>query len=195
MLPVRPLFALLAIALTGAVVSACGKGSAAAPTRTAASDRATALDYDVDNDVDKGSKHDNDLYFGHPATASEVAAAGTVVRHYYAAAARGDSASACGLLRARLASEVPALYGRPPSGPPSLRGDTCQVVLSKMFRQRRHQLSLDSSTLKVTGMFVQGRRGLLLLRFKPLPNGHIFLYREGLAWRLDILLANGPPQK
>jgi hypothetical protein len=195
----RSLLALTVIALLVVGVGACGNngkaaGSASARSGSASAKRTLARDYDSDGDVDPSSHYDNDLYFGQEASAGERQSVTRLVDRYYVAAAMENGAMACSLLDSRLAGEIPEVYGQSPPGPPGLSGKTCAVVMSKLFKQRHHQLIVDRATLTVTGVLVEGKRGLVLLRFRAMPKRHVFVDRERGLWKVNELLDAGPPQ-
>ena len=195
----RSPFAPFAIALIGVGVSACGTskvaGSASPTSSTTPTQSSLSRDYDNDHDIDPSSHYDNDLYFGHAANAANRRVVTAVIKRYYTAAAAGNGAIACSMMYSRLAKEIPDVYGQSPPGPPALRGKTCAVVMSKLFEQRHHQLVTDDATLNVTGVLVEGERGLVLLRFEETPKRHIFVQLERGSWKVNMLIDAGPPQQ
>jgi hypothetical protein len=138
---------------------------------------------DSDNDNDH---NDDDYAWGQAASTSERLAVISLVRSYYAAAANDDGAKACTLLYSLLAEEIPETFGETP-GPPALRGATCAVVMSKLFKQERHQLLTDQATLQVTAVRVKHLRGHALLYFARGPRD-LFIHREHGTWKVDELL-------
>jgi hypothetical protein len=213
----RSVLTLLAIALFSAGVTACGgvsKGtgsvsqtssgavaSSSTPVATAPSVASTQpnLKRDRDNDYDNSSNsyYDKDdsviLGYGHAAGAADRQAVAAVVKRYYAAAAAGDGAKGCSLIYSIYAETIPENYGRPPAGPPALRGKTCAEVMSKVFKQRQPQLAADSATLKVTGARLEGNRGWALMSFKTMPARSILVHRERGAWKIYALLDSELP--
>jgi hypothetical protein len=128
--------------------------------------------------------------FGHAAGAADRSEIATLVGHYYAAAAAGQGARACGMLFFALAELVPERYGRPP-GPLYLNGaDTCQAVLSRVFEHFHAQLQPRPTVALVR---VSGERARALLEWKALPAGYIEARREGVAWKLEDVLAAALP--
>jgi hypothetical protein len=199
------------VVLCGVVVNACGgvsKGTGASSglssnaaalsrTRTTPSGSTSSesrLKRDRDNDYDSSgnSNYDKDdsvtLDYGHEASAADMQAVTALVERYYAAAAADDGAQGCSLMYSILAEAIPEDYGQPPAGPPSLRGKTCAVVMSKLFNQRHQQLAADSATLKVIDARVEGNRGFALLSFKAMPARSIVIHRERDAWKIYALL-------
>jgi hypothetical protein len=142
-----------------------------------------------DNDGDGDNGNDDDRW-GSATSATDRRAVVSLVKHYYAVAAAGDGARGCALIYSLLAEEIPELYGEPP-GPPSLRGGTCAVVMSKVYRQKHRQLVAKIATIDVIGVRVKRLRGLALLRFKGSPERDIPVHREHHAWRIDALLDGG----
>ncbi len=187
----RSLFTSLTIALLGQVLLACG--GVGMRIHSGAS-TGLVKDWDHDGDFDNVHVHDNDLYFGHSATPTARQTVTAVLERYYAAAAADDGVRACLLLYAPLADEIPIVYGRSPPGPPELRGKTCSMVMTKLFKQHRPRLVVDSATLDMTGLLVEGERGLALLRFRTMGNRHMFVQREHGIWKVNELLDAGPPQ-
>jgi hypothetical protein len=212
-----PLLALQAIVLLGLGVAACGKTSsgerapsqassaAANATSTATSSGAPAGLFkpskgDInfgkgDADSSPESTPDSDdnsvLHFGQAASTADATVVTALVKRYYAAAASDDGAAACKLMYSLLAESVVANYGRPPAGPPELRGETCGAVITKLFKQRHAQLASDGATLKLTGVRVQGNKAYALMRTATIPIGFVTLRREHGAWKLDAFFG-GP---
>lgn len=176
--------------------SVSSHSSVASTERTAVS-RASAKplpgDGKGDDDYDDvyGS-YDNDnsgvVSYGRSAGRTEKQAIVKLVERYYAAAAAADGGLGCALLFSRLAKAIPQEYGRPP-GPPGLRGRTCAVVMSKVFRQVHLQVTHDVAVLQVRGVRVEGHHALVLLRFGRLSEERaIAVEREGSVWKVDGLL-------
>jgi hypothetical protein len=167
---------LSALALCCMGFSACGGASAVSGTRSdstaSAAPRAPLAARVVsnrsphsrqgrsDNDGD-GDNGKDDNGWGHAASPVDRQAVVGLLKRYYAVATAGDAAAGCALIYSLLAEEVPELYGEPP-GPPSLRGSTCEEVVSKLFRQKHRQLVVDSATLEVIGVRVKRQDGKTL---------------------------------
>ncbi|MFZ1154787.1 MAG: hypothetical protein WAN93_07780, partial [Solirubrobacteraceae bacterium] len=142
----------------------------------------------VKNDRDHDSDNNDDDYgYGHAADAADRQAVTKLVTRYYAAAAAGDGATGCSLIYSLLAEEIPEVYGGP-TGPPGIRGNTCAVVMSKMFKQDHRRLTLDHATLKVTAVRILDRRALATLSFKTMPQRDIAIRRERNVWKIGELL-------
>jgi hypothetical protein len=208
----RLLLVLVTIALLGVDMSACGgagKGArsasqasadtvaSGATTRTASAAKPTQshfpTDSDEDNDNPGNSRYDNDdnpvLYFGRSANAADGRAIAGLVKRYYAAGAASDGARACPLIYSVVAESVAEEYGQSPA----LRGSTCAVVMSKLFKQRHRELAADVTGLEVILMRVSGNRGVALLRFGTTRERRVFLKREGGVWKMNVLLDVGVP--
>jgi hypothetical protein len=147
-------------------------------------------------DGDNDATSDDDtlvLDYGHPASPSEQASIATVVKAYYAAAADEDGREACRLLYPIVAESVPDDYGRPPA-PRALRGKTCAVVMSKLFRRHHRDLVAESRTLKVTSVHVGEEKALVVMSFGTTPEPRrIPVHRLGRAWRIMELLDSEMP--
>lgn len=174
--------------------TAAAAGGAATTTSSGAAPEAhLPLDADNDNDNLGKSHYDSDdgpvLYFGHAANAAEGRTITVLVKHYYAAAAANDGATACSLIYSIIAESVADEYGQSPA----LSGKTCAVVMSKLFKQRHRELATEAAGLEVTRMRVSGDRGLVLLRLGTALERRVPVRREHGAWRLAVLFDVGVP--
>jgi hypothetical protein len=187
------------VALLGLGVGACGSArketfskGASTVLGKAATERIITDSDDKDNDANS----DDDivvLNYGHAARAADERAITTLVNRYYAAAAADDGAKTCSMLYSILAEAVPEEYGQEPA-PPALRGTTCAVVMSKLFRQRHRQFAAEAAALEVTSVRVKGTRGLAVLRFATTPEPRkISVRREHGVWKIKELLDSGMP--
>jgi hypothetical protein len=174
-----------------ALMSGCGGTPSA--HRAGVALTAASIHSSPDNDSDRDDG-DDDIAWGKPADASELAAVTALVKRYYALAAAGDGSNACQLIYSAFAKEIPELYG---DGAPALRGDTCAAVMSKIFKQHHLELTEKRSRLTISAVRVRGERGIAVLRFIP-TSGHAFalerqlpLYREHGAWTVYGLLDAG----
>jgi hypothetical protein len=208
----RWLFALIAMAMFS--VNACGgtgKGAGSAshasshtttgtPRTTASSATSTGrrltTDRDGDTDSNGNSRYDNDdnavLHFGYMANTADKRAIVALVKRYFSVAAAGDGARACSLMYSLLAEEVAEGYRRA-SVSSAERGKFCAPVMARQFKPRRHQLAADITTLKVTGVGVDGDRGLALLSFRTMPYRNILVHREFGTWKISALLDRALP--
>jgi hypothetical protein len=130
--------------------------------------------------------------YGQEASPADKKAITALVKRYYAAAAADDGATACSLIYSPLSESVAEDYGQAP-GPASLAGKTCQVVMSKLFRQVPGQPSSVLATTEVTGVRVKGRKGYALLRSKAIPEGDISVERELGTWKVVTLIGGALP--
>jgi hypothetical protein len=208
----RLLLTLFTIALLSVGVIACGGaskgvGSATQTTNVAATAGSNAtngssntstsvqslpsMDRDDDRDSSGKGRYDSDDYkivaYGHEATPADRRAVTALVKRFYAAAAAGNGAGACSMFYTLLAESIVEGYGRVP-GSPALRGNTCAVVMSKLFKQNYQELVVDNATLAMTGVRVEGKRGIGLLSFKGRPEQHIVVHREFGTWKIDSML-------
>lgn len=160
------------------------------------SNRPKDRDRDNDSDSNGRSYYDGDddsvRDFGHAANTADRRAITSVVERYYAAVAREDGATACSVIVSSLANTVPEDLGRPP-GPDFARGNTCAVVMSKVFREFGRQLRAYAARLEVTGVRLEGDHGVAVLGFKSLPGRQIRVAREGGVWKMDALLDSELP--
>jgi len=172
----------LALALLTLGLTACGT-TAHSTGKTAGTGRQTpGLFYDRDDGPVR--------FFGHEAEAAETQAIGSLVRRYYALAARADGTGACPLIHSLISTTIVEDYGHVAT----LRGKSCATVISKLFAQHRRELVADSATLEVLGVRVEANRALVLLRFQDAREpDHIEVSREGRTWRIWELLAGRMP--
>ena len=175
---------LLTITLLSLSTAACaGTGKpAAAPASKTASNAAASGNTTSETTATTFDSDDNPVrYYGHEAGAGDRQAITALLTHYYAAAAREDGAKACPLINSLIAETILENYGHQPAS----RGKTCAVIMSKLFKQTHQQLTVDSATLTITSVRVEGGTALVLLRFAkaPLPN-HIAVHREGRTWKI-----------
>jgi hypothetical protein len=164
-------------------------GSVSASVPAAPTSRATSRPVASDNDAD-GDGGADDIGWGNAARPADQRAVVALVRHYYALAAAEDGAGACALIYSIFAEEIPEVYGAPP-GEPAVRGPTCAVVMSKLFRLRHRQLAGDIAKLKVSRVRVKGLRGLAFLNLGALSEHDIPVHLEHGVWRIDALLDGG----
>jgi len=132
----------------------------------------------------------NDDYistYGQEASGPDRRAIVTLVKRYYAAAAADDGAGACGLLYSSLEKAIPEDYGQPP-GPPTTRGKTCRVVMSKFFKHAPNQPFSELASTKVTGVRIRGSQAFVQLSSKTMPTGEISVQREGQSWKIETLM-------
>ncbi len=193
---VRSPFAMLAIVALGLSTAACGGSSArtapqgsASATATGGASAAFTKGHSPQNDRDNDGDHNNDdqnvLYYGRPANAVDQRLSVALVTSYFAAAAAEDGTKACSLLLSVVAESVAEDDGHTAA----LRGSTCAVVLSKLFKLHHHLLTEKHATLRVIGVRVEGSRALVVLEFSAIPEVRkITERRVGSNWKLVDLL-------
>jgi hypothetical protein len=127
------------------------------------------------------------LRYGHSPGGVEARAIDILVGRYLTAAVKGDGTTACASMYSLYKESIVQDYGQS-SGPPSLRGSTCAIVMSKLFRQERsHTESLGD--LHVAATRIRGLRAIVLLAASGQPPTHsISLHRERSTWGIDELL-------
>lgn len=201
----RSLFALLAIALLGVGVGACGGTSHASNRYLNDGDHDPIGDEDGDNSSDtdndaprdyqpvineSGRYHDADdsmtLAYGHAAGPADTRAVVALVKRYYAAAAAGDGKSACSMILPSLVKAVPEDYGK--LGPQYLHGGkTCEAVLSLLFEHFHSKLA---APIGVTGVRIEGKQAYALLGSATMSASYITVQREHGAWTINQLLGS-----
>jgi hypothetical protein len=179
-------------------LTAAGGATPAAAAGGATSTKITELKRDADKDRDNpaGSYYDRDdismLQYGHEATGSDNLTITSTVKRYLVAAAAADGTAACRLLNPVLAEAIPEDYGHA-TGAPALRGNTCSIVMSKLFKLAGRRLTQDAS-LVVTGVRIQGNQGWVLLSTGlSKPNRFVRMHRKGRTWLIGAPLPVGLP--
>lgn len=189
----RSLLALLTATSTGVGLASCGgvidRHGSASHVETTASRLRDAEDFDSDY----GPDDDAILKYGHPASTLEKQAVTSLVKRYYAAAAEHDGARACSILTASLVKKVPENRGQN-TGPHIAPITACALAASRIFNVYHRELAGKARTLEVTGLRIEGREGLALLRFAATPEPRkIAVRRERGTWKIDELLDGGVP--
>jgi hypothetical protein len=204
----RPLV-LPVLALLAGGICACGSAGGKPSTSARASSSATIaaspsemtkllrVDADKDNDVGAAqddTNNDEVLNFAHPASASDRRAIVSLVERYYRVALAEDGAQACSLLYSTLAEATPEDYGTF-AGPAYMRGNTCPVILTKLFGHFHALLAIRVPKLKVTRVRLEEHHGRAILSFgRGLPEREILVTREGpYAWKIAALLDSELP--
>jgi hypothetical protein len=154
----------------------------------------TDKDADLDNDsptLESKAYHDADdrviVTWGRAADKRDRLAVAAVIGAYYQAAVAGNASKACSLIYTLFAEAIPEDYGQPP-GPPSLRGSTCEAVLTKFFHQEHAKFASEAASLRVTGVRVKEKQGRALLGFTTAPAAYLDMQKERGNWRLVGLL-------
>jgi hypothetical protein len=130
---------------------------------------------------------DDAPHYGYPAGEADRRAVSRLVKAYYASAAADDGTAACALIISTLARSVAEDYGRPP-GPPAIRGNSCHVVMTKLFRRIPHQPASVLAKTRVTGVRIYHDRGFALLHSSAMAHGEVAVGREGKRWKLQWLI-------
>jgi hypothetical protein len=153
----------------------------------------TKNDNDADYDNDSKAKEPKTYYdsddgpirsYGEVANASDSRAIAALVKRYYAAAAAANGARACPLIYSLFAEAIPEDYGRG-AGPAYSRGNTCAVVMSKLFKHNHAQLP---AKIVVTAVRVNGNQARALIGSVAAPASYLLLRRERGVWKVDALL-------
>jgi hypothetical protein len=144
---------------------------------------------DGDGDGDGGA---DDVHWGSAPSAAGRRAVTALAEAYYRAAGAENGAQACALLYSLFAEEVAETYGGP-SAPAYLRGETCAVVLHRLFVHEHRKLVREAATLRVTGVRVKRLRGMALLHFGHAPEERdISVHLEHGVWKVSELLDVAP---
>jgi hypothetical protein len=161
-------------------------GSFTTSSRSAAQ---STVDVDPDRRSDAYDKDDKAIvYLGHEAGPTDRRSIIDIVNRYQKAAAAGDGATACSLIYSPIAESVVEDYGRSPAGPPALRGKTCAVVMSKLFKQQHQQLTGYLAMLHITKVRIDGNQGLALLGLKTGAEPYMTVRHEHGVWKVGSLL-------
>jgi hypothetical protein len=119
--------------------------------------------------------------YGHRPSAAVAHAIASVVRRYYAAAARGDGASACALLPSTLAHVIPKSYSEP-RDPAYLRGTkSCGATLARFFGHYHRELA---APIELFSVRVEGETARVIYSSRTTPASDVFLTRHGSSWQL-----------
>jgi hypothetical protein len=179
----KSLLGLLVVALISlGGFASCGGNSGKAVSNTASQH---SVKRDRDNDADNNDDDAHILEYGQAASPADRQVLTALITRYYAAAAALEGAKACSLLMPFIAESVTEDYGHTPA----LRGKSCAVVMSKLFRQHHQLLAGESATLKFLTVRVQGNKSLVVLSFSTLPEvRQISARRHGSGWKLLDLL-------
>ncbi len=163
-----------------------------APASTAEVAKLLHIDADKDNDYEAAADDTNNSSVvtsaAKPADASDRRAITALILTYYRLAMAEDGTTACSLLYSPLAEATPEDYGSF-AGPSYMKGDTCPVILSKMFEHFHPLLAIELPKLKVARVLLEEHHGKAILSFGPhLPERTILVTREGpRAWKLASL--------
>jgi hypothetical protein len=154
----RSLAAPAALALCLALTACGGSAGTSAGIPTASS---KAHHRDRDNDNDNNDDDSGVLDFGNAADPSERRAIAAIVTRYYADAAAENGAQACALLVPLQAESVTEQDGQSPA----LRGHTCPVVMSKLFKLHHAVIAGKAAAMKIIAVRILGNLGLVVIEF------------------------------
>jgi hypothetical protein len=178
-------------------LSACGGNGTKNSLRSATSAGYVLGDADDDDRHSGAEPTDRDdapvRHYGAAGTAGDMNTMAVVLKRFYAAAAAGDGARACGLLSAKLAHGhrlerfVPEEY-RPTQGATIFQGRGCAKVESTLFSIDREQLRAQSTSMLLPEVRVRGRHAIAIVRFKHFPERQIALKLEDNGWKVDALM-------
>lgn len=196
---------LLAAVLLAIGISACGSTSsntdshssstATSPSEAPVTDQLKA-DSDKDNDIEApydDTNNDRTLNFGHPADPAERQEIVSLLERYYKVALAENGTAACSMLYSTRAESTAEDYGGI-AGPPYMRGNTCPVVMTKLFKHFHPVLAIELPKLKVARVRLEAHHALVVLSFgKKLPEREIHVMREGHVWKLSQLLDSELP--
>jgi len=130
--------------------------------------------------------------YGHGASPMEHRAITQIVDEFYRAAGADDGAKACKLIYSILEESIAQDDGQAPA-PPSLRGSTCAVVMSKLFEQVPGQPLAVLAGTRILDVRVKGTNGYVLLRSSVMPEGEIQVKRELGNWKINSLIGGPLP--
>jgi hypothetical protein len=200
----RRVLALLGFVLLA--VSACGSGGGGSTTTSTSREAADVaspaspaevakllhVDADSDNDYEAAADDTNNSALvtsaAKPASASDRRAITSLIQRYYRIAWAEDGAKGCSLLYSPLAEATPEDYGSS-AGPRYMNGNTCTVVLTKMFEHLHPLLAVELPKLRVASVLLEEHHGKAILSFGAhLPERTILVVREGpRTWKLASL--------
>jgi hypothetical protein len=205
--PRGPLPGLVAAVLLTTGVTACGDAEKAArsgPARSPTAARPTTAEmrdgywhYDGDKDGDDPDSNqightqdDQELLrsYGGPkhAPATTARAIEALVRRYYVVSLAGEASSACSLLAQEIVAGLIAEHGSSNHG-----AGACTTAIKSVLAQGHGHLAAENpATMRVTGVYVKGNLGLVMLGFKRFPESSIIVQRKGRAWKMDALFDN-----
>jgi hypothetical protein len=194
-----PLCVLLAAALPGLGVTACGGAgsvSGAPGASAGAAPHVTLPEIELKGDAD----HDSDTYYGEPdneheprgrpARIDDARRVSALVKRYYAAAGRGDGVAACRLVYLPVVESIQEANGGTSPG----AGGTCAAILSRVFKRQHGQLSAESAALTVASVRVDLNVGAVRLGLgSGRPARYTMVHRERGAWKMLNLLDSTRP--
>jgi hypothetical protein len=176
----RALLAALLACMLVTTMIACG-GSLRESSTAASQHRKK----DRDNDEDNNDDDQHVFAFGRPAGPSDEYQIRTLVQSYFAAAADANGATACKLLTPFVAETVAERWGHTRG----LSGNSCPVVMGKLFKEHRALLAGKRRTLVITRVGVEGDRSLVALEFSSIHEARQVTARRAEGkWTMLTLL-------
>jgi hypothetical protein len=190
----RRLIAILPLVLTAA---ACGSGGPAGAGSGAGSKQSasTGTKPDVTTVEERvrsvsreiGPIDEDDSQFlerGQPASARERAEIVALVRRYYRYAAAANGKAACAVLYSATATEV--IEERDDWG---VRGKTCPVLMTKIFRRLHARIEADLRSMKIVRVRTDRLDGYIVMRVPGSTISHEFsLRRVGRLWQIGQVI-------
>jgi hypothetical protein len=161
-------------------------GATSTPPSGASARPRPKRDGDGDADNLSGSYYDSDdeaiRVFGQAASAADTRTIIRLVKRYYAAAATANGDVGCRLMYPVLAELVAEEYGQSAA----LRGKTCPVVLSKLFKQHQEQTRAKNRSLTISDVRVEGEHGYAMLGPPGVqPKRYIGVKQEHGVWKIN----------
>lgn len=208
-MPIRRVVAIAIIGLLLCVsTSACGTSGERSRTshRTVAAANTPNVDLtshkaphspilDKDDDYDQGTsrnyydRDDSEIWlYPRRLTSPHAYAIAKLVRRYLEVALAGDGATACSLLYSLVAESIEDTNGRPPGRSPYQEVEPCSAIVTRLFKQNHAQLAAEMRTLQVSGVYTNGRRGIVLLHVDNMPPHAITIHREFGTWKISDIL-------
>lgn len=176
----RALLAALLACVLLTTMLACGGSVRESPTAAAQHRKK-----DRDNDEDNNNDDYHVLAFGKPAAPADDHAIRVLVTSYFAAAAAEDGRAACKMLTPFIAETVVEKWGH--TG--QLKGTTCAVVMTKLFKKNQALLAGKHATLQIGRVGVEGDRSLVALEFSSIHEARqITAHRAEGRWTMLTLL-------
>jgi hypothetical protein len=183
---IYPPLAVLLTALLAATTIACGQ---AKERVTAATPKSIALPQETrtTRTFPVRVPIEDRLHGGHEATGKTRREVTVLVERFYKAAVADDGAAACFLLTPAMVKSVPEDYGAAP-GTPYLKGKTCSVVMTKLFKHPYGVTVADLATTRVVGVHLNdnGHRGFARLHSSLMRTGEMVVERVDGKWRIAV---------
>ena len=128
--------------------------------------------------------------FGEPAGPEDRDAAATTVQRFLRAQADGDSATACSLMAASTLDSLEVFVEGDASKSLKL---SCTKLVEAVRSQIQAKKLAQADRIQVTGVRIDGDRGLVLYRDAQDTELAFPVVREGSAWKVAAIAGNSPP--